>query len=152
MNSKIALHENSDPNAKSTDANNRHRRPLQVIQNQQHFINSNQIKKQKRVPESSTNENQTSFAARMEAIKHFRAEIFNDISNSDDDFDDENYRDIMKHFEHFNENEVKTEMPKPTIEEMDDIYIRNTIEAKQGSNRKFPFDPADDDPDFGRVQ
>lgn len=152
MNSKIALHENTDQNSKLTDVSNRHRRPLQVIQNQSHINHSSQLKKQKRAPENSVNENQASIASRIEAINNFKADIFNDISNSDDDFDDENYRDIMKHFEHFNENEVKTEMPKPTIEEMDDIYIRNTIEAKQGSNRKFPFDPADDDPDFGRVQ
>lgn len=152
MSSKIAVHDGADANSKLTDVNNRHRRPLQVIQNQHHFINSNQIKKQKRSTESSTNENQPSFASRMEAIRNFRAEIFNDNSDSDDDFDDENYKDIMKKFEHFDNIEAKIEMPKPTTEQMDDIYIRNTVEAKQGSNRKFPFDPADDDPEFGRVQ
>ena len=152
MNSKIALHENTDQNSKFTDLNNRHRRPLQVIQNQSHINHSSQLKKQKRAPENSVNENQTSIASRIEAINNFKADIFNDISNSDDDFEDESFKEIMRRFESFNSNEAKFEIPKPTTEDMDEIYIRNTAEAKQGSNRKFPFDPKDDDPEFGRVQ
>ncbi|KAK8886833.1 hypothetical protein M9Y10_037866 [Tritrichomonas musculus] len=152
MNSKIALQENSDSNAKTTDPNHKHRRALQVLENQQHSSHSHQIKKPKPLQEKVMNENQASLASRLDSLKNFQHNFYNDMSSSSDDFDDENFRDIMNRFEHFNDSKASFDIPKPTTEDMDDIYVRNTMEAKQASDKKFPYDPFENDPEFGRVQ
>ncbi|OHS99046.1 hypothetical protein TRFO_08603 [Tritrichomonas foetus] len=103
-----------------------------------------------RKPKSKNENNvRAGLIAKLEAIKHFKTSSIHDDDSSSDDFSDEDFQQIKMKFADFEEMD---NIRIPTIEDMDEIYVRNTQAAKETTQREFLMARIENDPSFGRVQ
>ena len=85
-------------------------------------------------------------------INAMKRNQFSDDSDSDD-FDDPEYKQIMKKFEDIENMMFDIDQIKERKEEdMDELFIRNELYAKQNTRQLNFFDRIEDRPEFGRVQ
>ena len=142
---RIQKCETSTNTAKSSS-----RSPLRLISNQSniHFK-----EKAKQSNNMKLDANKLHLRSKIEAIKHFQQQQIQDLSSSSDEFDDDDYRSIMAQFNAIENNNFELERPNPTSEQIEALFLRNTMLAKESSRNSNLFNkPERNIIEFGRVQ